>query len=100
VKIETLTDGHLLYVAVWPLLNDILRVAAKRGVTVHQLEVSGGLAGISYSCGSAAKGGEELRRPIRDCEEDSPNSLKPAAVSRGQRTWQCGQFAPSLVSRR
>jgi uncharacterized OsmC-like protein len=41
VKIETLTGGHLLHLAVAGcLFNDILRVAAERGITVNQLKVS------------------------------------------------------------
>ena len=41
VRIETLTGGHLLHLAVAGcLFNDILRVAAERGITVNQLEVS------------------------------------------------------------
>jgi putative redox protein len=59
VRIETLTGGHLLHLAVAGcLFNDILRVAAERGITVNQLEVSAdgdfdgepaGSTGISYS---------------------------------------------------
>jgi hypothetical protein len=41
MRIETLTGGHLLHLAVAGcLFNDILRVAAERGITVNQLEVS------------------------------------------------------------
>ena len=41
VKIETLTGGHLLHLAVAGcLFNDILRVAAERGITVNEIEVS------------------------------------------------------------
>jgi hypothetical protein len=40
VRIETLTGAHLLHLAVAGcLFNDILRVAAERGITVNQLEV-------------------------------------------------------------
>lgn len=82
VKIETLTGAHLLHLAVAGcLFNDILRVAAERGITVNQLEVSanGDFAGepavstgISYSVritGDAPE--DELRGLIRHCEKDS-----------------------------
>jgi hypothetical protein len=59
VRIETLTGAHLLHLAVAGcLFNDILRVAAERGITVNQLEVSADgdfdgepavSTGISYS---------------------------------------------------
>jgi uncharacterized OsmC-like protein len=82
VKIEMLTGGHLLHLAVAGcLFNDILRVAAERGVTVSQLEVSadGGFdgeptvsTGISYSVrmtGDASP--EDLFRLIHKCEQNT-----------------------------
>jgi uncharacterized OsmC-like protein len=82
VKIETLTGGHLLHLAVAGcLFNDILRVAAERGITVSELEVTADgdfdgepavSTGISYSVrvtGDAPE--DELRRLIRDCEQEA-----------------------------
>jgi putative redox protein len=82
VKIEALTGGHLLHLAVAGcLFNDILRAAAERGVAVSQLEVSadgefGGeptvSTGITYSVritGDVAP--EDLRRLIHECEQDT-----------------------------
>ena len=82
VNIEMLTGGHLLHLAVAGcLFNDILRVAAERGVTVSQLEVSAdgqfdgepaASTGISYSVwmtGDASP--EDLRRLIHECERDT-----------------------------
>jgi uncharacterized OsmC-like protein len=95
VKIETLTGGHLLQLAVAGcLFNDILRVAAGRGVTVSQLEVSADgdfcgepavSTGISYSVrvtGDAPE--DELRRLIRDCEKDASigNTLQRGSPGR------------------
>ena len=82
VRIEMLTGAHLLHLAVAGcLFNDILRVAAERGITVNQLEVSADgdfdgepavSTGISYSVritGDAPE--DELRRLIRDCERET-----------------------------
>jgi uncharacterized OsmC-like protein len=82
VKIETLTGAHLLHLAVAGcLFNDILRGAAERGITVNQLEVSADgdfdgepavSTGISYSVRISADAPEdELRRLVRDCEQDT-----------------------------
>ena len=82
VRIETLTGAHLLHLAVAGcLFNDILRVAAERGIRVNELEVSADgdfdgepavSTGISYSVritGDAPE--DELRRLIGDCEQDT-----------------------------
>jgi putative redox protein len=82
VTIEMLTGGHLLHLAVAGcLFNDILRVAAERGVTVSQLEVSADgefdgepavSTGISYSVritGDVSP--EDLLRLIHECEQDT-----------------------------
>jgi uncharacterized OsmC-like protein len=82
VKIEMLTGGHLLHLAVAGcLFNDILRLAAERGVTVSQLEVSAdgefdgepaASTGISYSVritGDVSP--EDLLRLIHECEQDT-----------------------------
>jgi putative redox protein len=82
VRIETLTGAHLLHLAVAGcLFNDILRVAAERGITVNQLEVSADgdfdgepavSTGISYSVRIAGDAPEdELRRLVHDCEQDA-----------------------------
>jgi uncharacterized OsmC-like protein len=82
MRIERLTGGHLLHLAVAGcLFNDILRVAAERGVTISQLEVSAdgefdgepaASTGISYSVritGDAPP--EDLRRLIHECEQET-----------------------------
>ena len=82
MRIGTLTGAHLLHLAVAGcLFNDILRVAAERGIRVNQLEVSADgdfdgepavSTGISYSVritGDAPE--DELRRLIGDCEEET-----------------------------
>jgi uncharacterized OsmC-like protein len=82
VKIETLTGGHLLHLAVAGcLFNDILRVAAERGITVNEIEVSAdgdfdGEPAVStgISCSVRITRGrpeDDLRRLIRDCEQDA-----------------------------
>jgi uncharacterized OsmC-like protein len=82
VKIETLTGGHLLHLAVAGcLFNDILRVAAERGITVNEIEVSAdgdfdGEPAVStgISCSVRITGDapeDDLRRLIRDCEQDA-----------------------------
>ena len=80
VSAESLSGGHLLHLAVAGcLFNDILREAAKRGITLTELEVraDGGFAGdpptstgITYSVDLAADApGAELRRLVADCEQ-------------------------------
>jgi uncharacterized OsmC-like protein len=82
VRIETLSGGHLLHLAVAGcLFNDILRVAAERDITVNQLEVSADgdfdgepavSTGIRYSVRVAGDAPEdELRRLLHDCGQDT-----------------------------
>jgi uncharacterized OsmC-like protein len=82
VRIETLSGGHLLHLAVAGcLFNDILRVAAERDITVNQLEVSADgdfdgepavPTGIRYSVRVAGDAPEdELRRLLHDCGQDT-----------------------------
>jgi organic hydroperoxide reductase OsmC/OhrA len=82
VRIEMLTGAHLLHLAVAGcLFNDILRVAAERGITINQLEVSADgdfdgepavSTGISYSVRIAGEASEdELRGLVRDCEQET-----------------------------
>jgi uncharacterized OsmC-like protein len=96
VRIETLTGGHLLHLAVAGcLFNDILRVAAERGITVNQLEVSADgdfdgepavSTGISYSVRIAGDAPEdELRRLVHDCEQDASDRQHSSAKHPGAR---------------
>ncbi|MGH3470372.1 MAG: OsmC family protein [Thermocrispum sp.] len=82
ITVERFTGGHLLHLAVAGcLFNDILRLAAERGITVTGLRVTADgdfvgeptvSTGISYAVDISGSGSEVvLHRLVADAERDA-----------------------------